>query len=172
MSYRADPLARELADRHYNRQKIGSPQFVPPGRCIVLRTPAADAFWVTSWPFAEFTKHAWAGAWVCSAFRNEGSVLSSTLIKEAIAITRSIWTPPDLGMITFVDRDKVRSANPGACYQKAGFKRVGETQSGLVAMQLLPAKMPDAIIVTTYVDGHPATRTTRRRVQAAQPRPS
>jgi len=42
-------LARPLADRHYNRQKIGAPQFVPPGRCVVLLTEQATALWVTSW---------------------------------------------------------------------------------------------------------------------------
>lgn len=30
LSWRADPRALPLADRHYNRQKIGSAQFVPP----------------------------------------------------------------------------------------------------------------------------------------------
>ena len=38
LSYRADPRTRVLADRHYNRQKIGAAQFVPPGACLVLRT--------------------------------------------------------------------------------------------------------------------------------------
>lgn len=45
VSHRADPLARALADRHYNRQKVGATQFVPPGRCLVLRTAACDALW-------------------------------------------------------------------------------------------------------------------------------
>ena len=36
-SHRADPEVVPLADRHYNRQKIGSPQFAPPGRCLVLK---------------------------------------------------------------------------------------------------------------------------------------
>lgn len=35
-SWKADPRAREVADRHYNRQKPGTPQFVPPGRALVL----------------------------------------------------------------------------------------------------------------------------------------
>ena len=35
-SNRFDRRAREIADRHYNRQKPGTPQFVPPGRCCVL----------------------------------------------------------------------------------------------------------------------------------------
>jgi hypothetical protein len=76
-SWRTDPLARVLADRHYNRQSVGAQDFAPPGRCLVLRTPAADAFWITSWPFAEYVQHAWAGAWVCSAFRNESPARSS-----------------------------------------------------------------------------------------------
>jgi hypothetical protein len=61
ISYRADPKALPIADRHYNRQKPGTPQFVPPGRCLVLLTENADALWVSSWPFAEYVKHAWGG---------------------------------------------------------------------------------------------------------------
>jgi hypothetical protein len=34
LSHRADHRALPLADRHYNRQKPGTPQFVPPGRCM------------------------------------------------------------------------------------------------------------------------------------------
>jgi len=103
LSHRADPIARDIADRHYNRQKIGTPQFVPPGRCLVLLSDGA--LWVTSWPYPEFVKHAWAGAWVNSCFRNESrQVLSSELIREAVAATRAYWgEPPPLGMITFVD---------------------------------------------------------------------
>src|SRR3979409_34708 len=43
LSWRADPRARPLADRHYNRQKPGAAQFVPPGGCLVLLTTEADA---------------------------------------------------------------------------------------------------------------------------------
>jgi hypothetical protein len=145
MAHRADPEAVAIADRHYNRQKIGSPQFVPPGRCLVLITTCGRALWVTSWPFAEFVKHAWPGAWVNSLFRNEGAGLSSELIREAIAVTRSFWEPPPLGIITFVDSGKVRpKRDPGRCYTKAGFSRVGQTVGGLVALQLLPPEMPIA----------------------------
>lgn len=143
-SHRADARALPLADRHYNRQKIGSPQFVPPGRCVVLLTEESDALWVTSWPFSEYVKHTWAGAWVNSLFRNESTHLSSELIREAIAATRCIWEPPELGLITFVDAGKVRSTNPGYCYLQAGFRRVGETRGGLVALQILPDEMPEA----------------------------
>lgn len=144
LSHRADPFAVAIADRHYNRQKIGSPQFVPPGRCLVLRSDAA--LWVTSWPFADYVKHPWAGAWVNSLFRNEGDGLSSEMISEAVAATRWRWPDvPDLGMITFVDAGKVRhKRDPGRCYLKAGFRRAGETKGGLVALQLLPVDMPEA----------------------------
>jgi hypothetical protein len=145
LSHRADTDVLPLADRHYNRQKIGSPQFVPPGRCLVLKTDPVDAFWITSWPFAEYVRHAWAGAWVCSAFRNEGAALSSELIREATAATRAQWQPPELGLITFVNAGKVRrKRDPGRCFIRAGFRNVGFTKGGLVALQLLPADMPDA----------------------------
>lgn len=133
----------------------GSPQFVPPGRYLVLLTRDADALWVTSWPFAAYTKHAWAGAWVNSCFRNEApeKYRSSDLIREAIAVTRSEWPEvPSLGMITFVDSRKVRHKRDfGRCYLRAGFVRAGETKGGLLAFQLLPAAMPEAVTPLEFV---------------------
>jgi hypothetical protein len=145
MSHRADAGALPLADRHYNRQKIGSPQYVPPGRNICLLSACGQALWVTSWPFAEYVRHAWPGAWVNSLFRNEGAGLSSDLIREAVAATRSFWPEaPALGMVTFVDADKTRrKRDPGRCYRKAGFKHVGFTAGGLWAFQMLPEAMPE-----------------------------
>ena len=112
---------------------------------MVLKTPDLSAFWITSWPFAEFVKHAWAGAWVCSAFRNEGTDLSSTLIRDAVAATRARYgDAPALGMVTFVDTSKTRRRrDPGRCYRRAGFKPCGHTKGGLVALQLLPQDMPE-----------------------------
>lgn len=144
LSHRADPVAVAIADRHYNRQKPGTPQFVPPGRCLVLLSDDTTALWVTSWPYAAYVKHAWAGAWVNSLFRNEGAHLSSDLIRQAVAVTLWRWSWPPLGMITFVDAGKIRSTNPGYCYLQAGFKRVGHTVGGLVALQMLPQDMPKA----------------------------
>ena len=177
LSHRGDRAALPLADRHYNRQKPGTPQFVPPGRCVVLLAGAPPrALWVSSWPFAEYVRHAWAGAWMCTCFRNEGAGLSSALITEAVAVTRWVWgMPPPLGMVTFVNPWKVNRAKGraalrailhwlaarcwhaalliylghlcdkahGWCYRQAGFKHVGWTEGGLVALQLLPAAMPD-----------------------------
>lgn len=99
-SDRYDPAAVALADRHYNRQKPGTPQFIPPGTYLALISTDKTAVWVTSWPRY-------------------------------------------LGMITFIDPRKVRSTNPGCCYRKAGFRRVGRTAKGLLTFQLIPQRMPD-----------------------------
>lgn len=157
VSYRASRSAAALADRHYNRQQIGSPQFVPPGRCLVLVTPAVDAVWVTSWPLAEYTHHAWPGAWVNSLFRREphSPYLASDLIRAAVAATRWYWPDvPELGLVTFVDASKVRhKRDPGRCYLRAGFSYVRDgqgrqvlTKGGLVVLRMMPGEMPDAAL--------------------------
>ena len=144
LSWRADPAARVIADRHYNRQKVGSPQFVPPGGCVVLL--ADGALWVTSTPFAQYVKHAWAGAWVNSLFRNERPdlYLSSDLIMQAVAATLAVVGPaPELGIVSFVDAGKTKAKrDPGRCYRRAGWKHVGFTKAGLWAFRLAPEDMP------------------------------
>lgn len=145
MTYRASPSGRVIADRHYNRQSEGSPQFVPPGACIVLEAP--HALWVTSWPKAKFVKHAWPGAWVNSTFRREDGAegRASDMIRAAVAATRWVWPDvPDLGMVTMVDAAEVEhKRQPGRCYLKAGFRLVGRTQGGLLVFQMLPGEMPE-----------------------------
>lgn len=146
LSHKGDVRALPLADRHYNRKKPGSPQFAPPGRSFVLLSEDATAVWVTSWPFAQYVRHAWPGAWINSLFRKEGPGLASDMIRAAVAATRAHWPDvPALGMVTFVDASKVRhKRDPGRCYRKAGFKHVGFTKGGLWAFQILPHEMPEA----------------------------
>lgn len=114
LSWRADPAAKVFADRHYSRQNPESPQFVPPGRCVVLVSPFA--FWITSAPLARYVKHAWPGAWVCSAFRNERREdRSSELIREALAATRAVMgDPPPRGP------GVVRRREQGAAQARSG----------------------------------------------------
>ena len=145
LSNPSDPEVRPLADRHYNRQKIGASGFTPPGRKLVLKTKCRMAYWITSWPFTEYVKHEWAGAFVCTAFRNETKhLLSSELITQALQCT--LWkypNIPELGMITFVNLEKVRpKQHPGYCFRMAGFEHVGYTKGGLLALQLKPDKFP------------------------------
>jgi hypothetical protein len=59
-------------------------------------------------------------------FRNLGDNLSSDLIKSALEITYKEWVSkygslPDERLRTEVDTKKVKSKNPGYCYQKAGW---------------------------------------------------
>lgn len=149
MSHRADPAAIRLADRHYNRQKIGSAQCAPAGSCLVLVSDCGKAFWITSAPYAEFVHHDWPGAWICSAFRSEDTGVASILIRQAVAATLAHYgNPPDLGMVTFIDARKVKPIFRrgemmwGWTWRKAGFRRCGTTKGDLIAMQLLPKDMP------------------------------
>ena len=150
ISHRAEHRTRLIADRHYNRQKVGTPQFVPPGRCCVLVTNGA--FWVTSWPFGEFVKHRWPGAWVCSAFRREPpcDVLASQLIVDALAATRWYFgDPPERGLVTFLDRSRVKPVivrgkeTWGRTWRLAGFEEDGETKGGLMAFRIRPERIPE-----------------------------
>ena len=128
ISHRFDPRAVALADRHYSRQKVGTPQFVAPGRCLVLITAGGDAAWVTSWPYPQYTKHQWADAWICTFFRNESPWLSSLLITQAVAATREQWATPSQGIITFIDTTAVRRKRDwGRCYRKSGWTCLPDT---------------------------------------------
>lgn len=147
LSSRFDRRALPLADRHYNRQKPGTPQFVPPGRCVVLLTANSGALWVTSWQ--KFVQHRWPGAWVCSCFRRESGPSASDMIRDAVAATGAVFGPPPrIGMITFIDRNKVRPTMVrgqriwGWTYIKAVFEPDGETQGGLLALRMRPENMP------------------------------
>jgi len=125
------------------------PTVTPGGDKFMVACPECGCYavWTTSWPFAEWVKHQWAGAWVNSIFRNEGPHLSSELIREAVACTRWTWEPPELGIVTFVDAGKVRrKRDPGRCYLRAGFEHVGFTKGGLHAFQLLPDAMPEPMM--------------------------
>ncbi len=147
--------AVQLADRHYSRQKPGSRRFMKPGSCRVLLAANQRAVFGLSFPKPEYVKHAWAGAWEVSIFRNEeAGPLASDMIRDALAVMQSTYgygAPPELGCITFVDPDQVRGVHErgelvkGFCFKRAGFRAVGETQGGLIAWQLLPRDFPTPI---------------------------
>jgi hypothetical protein len=145
-SWRADPVVRALADRHYSRKTPGASQFSPPGRNLTLRTLNGRAAWVTSWPLLEYVAHQWGDCWTCTLFRNESRLLSSTLILEAMAATAAVFgEAPTGGFLTFVDERKVASPNPGYCFKVAGFEEVGRTKDrDLVALQLPAPALPPA----------------------------
>lgn len=145
MSHRFDQRAVAVADRHYSRQKPGTSQFMPPGRALVFILHGVEvAVWGST--LQKHVLHQWPQAWVNSFFRNESSQLSSELIIEAEAATRFAWgDPPLFGFITFVDPTKVRSKrDPGYCYLAAGWRRIGETRTGLHVLQRRPEDAPVA----------------------------
>ena len=150
-SDRFDPRAVQLADRHYSRQQPGTAQFMRAGSCLVFYAgePPCAAVWGTTWQ--RYAKHPWPGAWECAIFRNEGAGRSSTLIRDAVAATRHLYgEPPEIGMITFVDPQKVRAKpEPGKCFLKAGFEPFAcmlptRRHNGLIVLRMRPDKMPPA----------------------------
>jgi len=117
-----DRTVLDLYRRHYPVQrKKGAwkiAQFVGPGEHIVLRTDRGDAGFV----WRNFIDDSEQLGINCAFFRNEGPVLSSSLIRQADAIADVAW--PGARHYTFVDPGAVRSANPGFCFVAAGWKRV------------------------------------------------
>lgn len=138
-THKADRDGVRLLRSHYSRRKPDSPQFMPPGETLVLITPCRRAVW--GWwrpdPRSGLKSRNGRDGWTCSVFHNEGAGLSSLLILGAeIALVDAglagiLKGPcgPD-GMLTYVWRDKVLSKNPGYCYQKAGWLKIGKSADG------------------------------------------
>lgn len=131
LTFKGDVEARQLADRHYSRRKVGSPQFMPPGQTIVLKLPGAVWGWWRPHPSSGIKSMNGLDGWTCSIFRNESALLSSDLVLAAELALKEHATDcgPD-GMITYVWCGKIRSENPGACYQKALWKKTGWSADG------------------------------------------
>ena len=130
-----------LADDHYSRRTIGSPQFMPPGQTLVLVTP--DELAVFGWwrpdPSSGIVAMNGLDGWTCTIFRNTGPALSSGLVLAAeIELAARYDCGPD-GMLTYVLDRKVASPNPGYCFKRAGWNQCGTTKGGLVILEKTPA---------------------------------
>lgn len=125
---RFDRAAVALADRHYSREKPGTPQVGGPGFLLVFVTPCERAAWISKRHAEELfdgkrtrtTADGFRG-FRCGLFRNESDHLASELIRAAVALTERIWGPSPHGWMTYVDRSKVASQNPGYCFKRAGW---------------------------------------------------
>lgn len=128
-----DPIGAELADRHYSRRTIGSPQFMPPGQTIVLiaKDMRAVFAWWRPHPDAGITAMNGLDGWTCTIFRNESPHLSSDLIRDAEQAIPALGhdVGPD-GLLTYVKVDAIESDNPGYCFQCAGWERAGWSADG------------------------------------------
>jgi len=129
-----DPRSAALADRHYSRRKIGSPQFMPPGQTLILLTPDADAVfgWWRPHPASGIVAMNKLDGWTCTIFRNESSHCSSDMILWAEVELEAMpgFTCGPSGYITYVWDDKIESKNPGYCFKMAGWKRTGRSADG------------------------------------------
>jgi hypothetical protein len=134
---RCDVLARELADRHYSRQTVGAQEFMANGRTLVMLTRDGRAVWGA----IENLDPVGTLRFRCSIFRNESpGLLSSDLVREATARTYLYWRRhygrlPAVPLTTEVDPAKTRrKRDPGRCFLRAGWRRVGEVR-GLVVLE-------------------------------------
>jgi len=130
-----DPRSAALADRHYSRRKVGSPQFMPPGQTLILLTSSEDAVfgWWRPHPLSGIKAMNGLDGWTCTIFRNESSQRSSAMILEAEQqlLDADMGTPVGpSGFITYVWDKKVSSRNPGYCFKCAGWKVTGRSADG------------------------------------------
>lgn len=122
-----------MYERHYSAYRYADgrkrTQFVGPGEKVVLRTERADAVWV----WRKFIDDSGQLGINCAVFRNESAHLSSELIRQADSIADCLW--PDSRHYTYIDAARIASRNPGFCFIAAGWRRCGQTKSGLLIME-------------------------------------
>ena len=131
-----DPRALALYQRHYSCSNFAprNRQFMPPGEKMVLLT--VDCAAVFGWLKNRVERYDHQVGVCCTLFRNEGSILSSQLVREADEIADERW--PGERHFTYVDAKKVRSTNPGACFKLANWRHIGFSKGGLHLLERLP----------------------------------
>lgn len=160
----ADPRAIALYRRHYSADlsKHHHSGISGPGERMVMLTTAGNALWVwrlvlppeklisqsirpdkrrqrKGLQLGEKASSYFGGqeGVMCSVFRNEGPILSSLLIKEAMALAWQRW--PGMRLFTYVWDARVRSVNPGYCFKIAGWSYCGRNKDGrLSILEALP----------------------------------
>ncbi|HEY2644058.1 MAG TPA: DNA methyltransferase [Galbitalea sp.] len=128
--------ALELYERHYSAYQYADGRerklFMGPGEKTVLLTRDGSALF--GW--RKFRDDSGQTGINCSVFRNEGGLLSSDLIREAMAIAWQRW--PGERLYTYVNSDRIASENPGYCFKQAGWSSAGKTKGGLHILAATP----------------------------------
>lgn len=124
-----------LADRHYSRRTIGARQFLYSGRKLVLRDSQGLVLFGWVFPDPQYRLDNQEG-YNCAIFRNESPRRSSEIILEAEALAFAKWGPRRC--YTYVDPAKIRSSNPGYCFQCAGWRKVRTTLSRKILLEKTP----------------------------------
>jgi hypothetical protein len=122
-----DQVGARLADGHYSRRTVGSPQFMPPGQTIVLVSQdRQDLFgWWRPDPKSGIVAMNKLDGWTCTIFRRtrtEGASASEMILAAELEIARGGYGCGPDGMLTYVWDRKVRSVNPGYCFKRAGWR--------------------------------------------------
>jgi hypothetical protein len=145
---RFDAAAVALADRHYSREKVGTPQVGGPGHLLVFVTPCERAAWISKRHDEKaFDRRSRSTAdgfrgYRCALFRNESEYVASDLILAAVELTERTWGASPYGWSTYVDKSKVASANPGYCFKRAGWVLDREFDHPRLVRLLLPRTVP------------------------------
>jgi hypothetical protein len=124
--------ARMLYDRHYSARRYRDgrrpKKVMGPGEYLLLASPTWDvlvAFRRSCRPTAGQT-----GVYL-AIFRNESARRASDILREALHLASERW-PQETRVFTFVNERAIKSQIPGYCFRRAGFRHVGNTQSGLL----------------------------------------
>ena len=135
-----DPRAVTLYKRHYSASKAPADRLIrhgitPPGETMVPITLNNDSLFV--WHRAMIERQDHQEGVACSVFRNEGPILSSLLVQEAMELAWARW--PGQRLFTYVWDAKVRSVNPGYCFKMAGWQTCGRNKDGrLTILEVYP----------------------------------
>lgn len=138
-----DPRAFDLYQRHYSYRSYADGRWhhgyrnrcliMGPGEKLVLL--GADERALFGWRRYRDANQGYCVS--CTVFRNESNHRSSDLIREAAALAWERW--PGERLVTYVDPRKVRSINPGYCFLKAGWRKIGITKwNKLIILELAP----------------------------------
>lgn len=121
-----DRFAREMFQRHYSYRPYADGRkpklFCGPGEKMVLMTVDGKALFV----WRKFRSADGQKGVNCAIFRNESDTLSSQLILEAEQRAWQRW--PGERLYTYVNPRKIKSTNPGYCFQCAGWRKCGVTK--------------------------------------------
>lgn len=136
----ADPRVAAIYRRHYSchqykdrrRDDLGyrnRNHVMGPGEKLILLSVNLDA--IFGW--RKFIDMSGQQGINCAFFRNEGSLLSSDLIRDAENYAWARW--PGQRWYTYVNPKAIRSKNPGFCFKMAGWHPAGQTKSGLIILE-------------------------------------
>ena len=138
LSKDGDATLLAFYDRHYSARKYKDGRqrklFCGPGEKIVLSTRTGDAGFV----WRNFIDASGQEGINCAFFRNESNVQASDLIRQADAVADCVW--PGQRHYTYVNPQRVWSANPGCCFKRAGGRRCGVTRGGLLIFERSTAR--------------------------------